>query len=78
VTWDTRNDLVQINPLANWTAARSGILLENNVPYNPLHDQVMPSGYPLPQPTSNSTDERADRWQGYNKVECGLHYPLKK
>jgi phosphoadenosine phosphosulfate reductase len=78
VSWDTKDNLVKINPLANWTRSQVwSYLLENNVPYNPLHDR----GYAsigcthCTQPTSNAGDERGGRWQGYNKVECGMHYP---
>jgi phosphoadenosine phosphosulfate reductase len=53
-------------------------LLENNVPYNPLHDQ----GYAsigcthCTRPASNADDERSGRWQGQNKIECGMHYSI--
>jgi phosphoadenosine phosphosulfate reductase len=79
VTWDARNNLVKINPLANWTRGQVwSYLLENNVPYNPLHDQ----GYAsigcthCTRPASNAVDERSGRWQGQNKIECGMHYSI--
>lgn len=79
VAWDKKNNLVKINPLATWTRSQVWTyLLENNVPYNHLHDQ----GYAsigcthCTRPTANSADERAGRWQGSSKVECGMHYNI--
>jgi phosphoadenosine phosphosulfate reductase len=79
VAWDAKHNLVKINPLANWTRSQVwGYLLENNVPYNHLHDQ----GYAsigctyCTQPTPTAADERAGRWQGSSKVECGIHYSI--
>jgi phosphoadenosine phosphosulfate reductase len=76
VAWDNKYQLVKINPLAHWTRSQVWrYLLENNVPYNRLHDQ----GYAsigcthCTQAAAASTHERAGRWQGHNKVECGLH-----
>jgi phosphoadenosine phosphosulfate reductase len=60
-------------------------VLRRNVPYNPLLDQGYRSigdwhstAKPDPSATSNSTSngdagERAGRWQGKKKSECGLH-----
>jgi phosphoadenosine phosphosulfate reductase len=79
VTWDTKNNLVKINPLANWTRSQVWTyLLENDVPYNHLHDL----GYAsigcthCTGPTHNTADEREGRWQGQSKVECGMHYNI--
>lgn len=79
VTWDSKHNLVKINPLANWTRGQVwSYLLENNVPYNPLHDQ----GYGsigcthCTHPSNSTSDERSGRWQGQNKIECGMHYNI--
>ncbi len=79
VSWDAKYNLVKINPLSNWTRSQVwNYLLENNVPYNHLHDL----GYAsigcihCTRPTADSADERAGRWQGRNKVECGIHYNI--
>jgi len=76
VTWDSKYDLVKINPLVHWTRGQVwSYLLENNVPYNPLHDQ----GYAsigcthCTHSTTQPVDERAGRWQGSDKTECGIH-----
>ena len=79
VAWDDKYNLVKINPLANWTRSQVwAYLLENDVPYNHLHDL----GYAsigcthCTRPADNSGDERAGRWQGRNKIECGMHYNI--
>ncbi len=82
VAWDRKFHLVKISPLANatkqsvWTR-----LLKEGVPYNPLHDQGYPSigCWPCTQAVNTgvdgdaSGDERAGRWAGKAKTECGLH-----
>lgn len=75
VAWDSKYRLVKINPLAHWTRSQVwNYLLENNVPYNRLHDQGYASiGCTHCTQAAAATYERAGRWQGHNKVECGLH-----
>lgn len=66
----------KFNPLADWSRdAVWNHLKSNGIPYNPLHDR----GYrsigciPCTRPTSSGEDERAGRWTGFNKTECGIH-----
>jgi phosphoadenosine phosphosulfate reductase len=76
VEWDGRFGLVKINPLANWTKRDVWrYLTENDVPYNPLHDRGFPSigCRPCTRAVSAGQDDRAGRWAGFAKVECGLH-----
>jgi phosphoadenosine phosphosulfate reductase len=74
--WDARFGLVKINPLADWTWAQVwDYIKENEVPYNPLHDQNYPSigcTY-CTRPVQPGEDPRAGRWSGTGKIECGLH-----
>lgn len=68
--------LVKINPLANWTKAQVTAFVEaNEVPTNPLHQQGYPSigCYPCTRPVAPGEDDRAGRWAGTAKKECGLH-----
>ncbi len=68
---------LKINPLANWTkAAVWSYVLEHDVLYNPLHDQGYTSigDQPLTTPTAAGEDERAGRWRGTEKTECGIHW----
>jgi phosphoadenosine phosphosulfate reductase len=77
VAWDRKFGLVKISPLANSTSKEVWTRIVNEgVPYNPLHDQGYPSIGCWPctsQHTGDSRDERAGRWAGKAKTECGLH-----
>jgi len=76
VGWDKKFGLVKISPLANWTKKDVWKLItDENIPYNPLHDQGYTSIGCLPctRAVMFGEDERAGRWSGTAKVECGLH-----
>jgi phosphoadenosine phosphosulfate reductase len=76
VGWDAKFDLVKINPLLNWTRRDVwAFIVTNRVPYNPLHDQGYPSigCWPCTKAVAEGQDERAGRWAGQAKTECGLH-----
>jgi phosphoadenosine phosphosulfate reductase len=76
VTWDDRNGLVKVNPIAAWSDERFRTYVsEHGVLENPL----VAEGYlsigcapctakPLP-----GADPRSGRWAGLAKTECGLH-----
>ena len=76
VEWSERYGVWKIQPLVDWDAKRvDAYITVNEVPYNPLHDR----GYPsigcvhCTRPVSVGEDERAGRWAGSNKLECGIH-----
>ena len=76
VRWDKKFGLVKISPLAAWTKKDVWKrILDEGVPYNPLHDQGYPSigCQPCTRPVGSGEDERAGRWSGTAKTECGLH-----
>ena len=77
VGWDKKFGLVKISPLANWTKKDVWKrITDESVPYNPLHDQGYPSigCWPCTRAVAaGETDERAGRWSGMKKTECGLH-----
>ncbi len=76
VQWDAKFNLVKVNPLLAWTKKDVwGFVLRHDVPYNPLHDQGYPSVgcWPCTRPVGDGEDERAGRWAGTAKKECGLH-----
>jgi phosphoadenosine phosphosulfate reductase len=76
VGWDKKFSLVKINPLANWTKGDVWTTItEHEIPYNPLHDQGYTSigCWPCTRAVMFGEDERAGRWSGFNKTECGLH-----
>jgi phosphoadenosine phosphosulfate reductase len=67
---------VKVNPLANWTRGQVwNFILDNGIPYNPLHDQGYASigDEPLTTPIAPGEPERAGRWRGLDKTECGIH-----
>jgi phosphoadenosine phosphosulfate reductase len=77
VGWDKKFGLVKISPLANWTKKEVWQrITDESIPYNPLHDQGFPSigCWPCTRAVSaGESDERAGRWSGMKKTECGLH-----
>ena len=76
VEWDARFAIAKINPLVRWTRKDvSSYLLAHDVPYNRLHDQGYPSigCVPCTSQVEAGEDDRAGRWRGHAKTECGLH-----
>jgi phosphoadenosine phosphosulfate reductase len=76
VQWDPKFNLVKVNPLLTWTRTDVwNFILKHDIPYNPLHDQGYPSigCWPCTAAVGAGEDERAGRWAGSVKKECGLH-----
>jgi phosphoadenosine phosphosulfate reductase len=77
VGWDKKFNLVKISPLANWSKKDVWKrITDEDVPYNPLHDQGFPSigCWPCTRAVgAGEENERAGRWSGIAKTECGLH-----
>lgn len=77
VEWDPENEVIKINPLADWTGQKVwNYIRSKNLPYNPLHDEGYPSIGCIPctdAVDSGKKDERAGRWNGSKKTECGIH-----
>lgn len=68
--------LLRIHPVINWNKRDLFKYIEkNNLPFHPLYSK----GYtsigcePCTRPTLPSEDDRAGRWAGMGKKECGLH-----
>lgn len=79
--FDEGKDIVKMNPMANWSKEDVWKYIhDHKIPYNPLHDQ----GYrsigcgPCTQKTGAGENERAGRWIGFKKVECGIHTFMSK
>jgi phosphoadenosine phosphosulfate reductase len=76
VTWDDRNGLVKVNPIAAWSddefreyVAANGVLENPLVSEGYLSIGCAPcTAKPLP-----GADPRSGRWAGLGKTECGLH-----
>ncbi len=67
---------LKVNPIASWTRKETwAYVAEHKVIYNPLHDQGYPSigDEPITTPVAEGEDERAGRWRGTGKTECGIH-----
>ena len=78
VEWDEGNQLVKVNPLADWTHDDVWrYIREHNVPYNALHDRGYPSigCAPCTRAVQPGEHERAGRWwwEHPETKECGLH-----
>ncbi|KPI43742.1 Phosphoadenosine phosphosulfate [Cyphellophora attinorum] len=72
---------IKVNPLANWSFKQVKEYIDaNSVPYNALLDQGYKSvgDWHSTQPVADGEDERAGRWKGQEKTECGLHNPKSK
>jgi phosphoadenosine phosphosulfate reductase len=76
IQWSRRYGVWRLHPLADWDDKRvQAYIAVNEIPYNPLHD----IGYrsigcvPCTRPTLPSEEERAGRWAGSDKLECGIH-----
>jgi phosphoadenosine phosphosulfate reductase len=77
VEWSPANEVVKVNPLADWTEADIWRHIDrHDLPYNPLHDEGYPSIGCMPcteRVGADSDDPRAGRWSDSEKKECGLH-----
>lgn len=76
VTWDERNGLVKVNPVAAWSF--DDVLAHaaaHRVPVNLLVGFGYPSigCQPCTNPVAAGEDPRSGRWAGLSKTECGLH-----
>lgn len=66
----------RFNLLAFWSRTEVWrFILTKGVPYNPLHDRGYASigDAPLTTPVREGEPERAGRWRGLGRSECGIH-----
>jgi phosphoadenosine phosphosulfate reductase len=79
VEWDAVHNNYKVNPLANWTFDQvKKFVVENEIPYNELHDKGYPSlgCAPCTRAVEPGEDIRAGRWwwEGDpDAKECGIH-----
>jgi phosphoadenosine phosphosulfate reductase len=74
--WDERFGLWKLNPLVDLDEKQVwNYIQDQGVPYNALHDQGYPSIGCMPCTTValEGTGERAGRWAGTDRTECGIH-----
>ncbi|KAF3000017.1 hypothetical protein E8E14_004540 [Neopestalotiopsis sp. 37M] len=68
--------IVKINPLVDWSFKQvKAYIDEHQVPYNVLLDKGYKSvgDWHSTSPVGEGEDERAGRWKGQAKTECGIH-----
>lgn len=76
VSWDAKNGIVKINPLAAWTHDE---VLAYAAEYDVVTNSLLTDGYPsigcepCTRRVAPGEDPRAGRWAGFAKTECGLH-----
>jgi len=75
------HSLWKLNPVADWSRNQIWDYIKaHGLPYNPLQDR----GYRsigcthCTRPVADGQDERAGRWTGFNKTECGLHTAFRR
>ena len=76
VQWSERYEVWKLHPLADWDEQRVwAYITVNEIPYNPLHDVGFRSigCIPCTRPIAPDEEERAGRWAGSDKLECGIH-----
>lgn len=68
--------ILKLNPMVNWKREEIWKYIhDHKIPYNPLHDR----GYRsigcthCTRPSGDGENERAGRWTGFDKSECGIH-----
>ena len=68
--------VLKLNPMVSWSRDDVWNYIRlHQIPYNPLHDR----GYrsigcaPCTRATADGENERAGRWTGFDKAECGIH-----
>lgn len=70
------NELLKIHPLARWTSADvKRYVARHSIPTHPLLEKGFASigCWPCTRPVKPGEDERAGRWDGHTKSECGIH-----
>ena len=68
---------LKVNPLAHWDKADvQDYMINNRLPRHPLVARGYPSigCAPCTSPVKPGEDERAGRWRGASKEECGIHF----
>jgi phosphoadenosine phosphosulfate reductase len=78
-SWDARNSMVKLSPLATWTEQMVWTYIEAyELPFNSLHQRGYPTigCYTCTHAVAAGEDSRAGRWVGSGKTECGIHVNL--
>lgn len=68
--------ILKLNPMANWSREQvQACLKERDLPINALQSRGYRSigCHTCTRPIGEGDDERAGRWTGFDKAECGIH-----
>jgi phosphoadenosine phosphosulfate reductase len=76
--WNTRNNCWAVSPILRWTARDVFYYMkQHNLPHHPLWEQGYLSIGCNPATCTRAIqagdDQRAGRWSGMEKTECGIH-----
>ena len=77
-SFDEKRGVVKVAPLWRWSSEDvDAYCVEHDLPVHALHAQGYPSigCIPCTRAVAPGEDERAGRWAGTGKTECGLHRP---
>ena len=69
-------NILKVHPLARWSRDQVWEYIRyHGIPYNPLMDRGFRSigCQPCTRVVISGQDERAGRWTGFDKSECGIH-----
>ena len=69
-------NILKVNPLARWSRDEVWDYIRfHGIPYNPLVDRGFRSigCFPCTRAVISGQNERAGRWTGFEKTECGIH-----
>jgi phosphoadenosine phosphosulfate reductase len=75
--FEADGERLRVNPLAHWSAEDlRGYMDARDLPRHPLVAKGFRSIGCLPctTPVAEGEDDRAGRWRGTEKVECGIHF----
>ena len=78
--FEAEGERIKINPLADWSAAElMAYADEHDLPPHPLVAKGYPSigCVPCTDRVLPGEDQRAGRWRGTGKIECGIHFGLE-
>lgn len=74
---EMKNGQVKINPLADWSPEQlEAYMTKHNLPRHPMVEMGYRSigCYTCTRPVGEGEDQRAGRWSGSDKTECGIHF----
>lgn len=75
--FEAEGERLKVNPLAHWSSADLRAYMDaHDLPRHPLVARGYKSigCWPCTTTVGDGEDERAGRWRGSDKVECGIHF----